>query len=40
VAYEFKGSVDDPPRRQGDSGTTRPIIEVNVVKPSGHGRQH
>jgi len=43
VAYEYKGPVVDPPRWQGDSGTTRPTIEVNVVKPGrmgGHRAKH
>jgi hypothetical protein len=41
VAYEFAGPVSNPPRQQGRVDKTKPVIEVNVVKPKGnHTRQH
>ena len=34
VAYEFKGTVDLPPRSE-DSVTNKPIVERATVKPGG-----
>ncbi len=42
VAYEYAGPVSDAPRQKSDAGTTKPAIEMNVVKPGkgGHSGRH
>jgi hypothetical protein len=33
VAYEYKGSVDEPARRSENPPAGRPAVEVTVIKP-------
>jgi hypothetical protein len=42
VAYEYAGPVSDAARQKRDVETTKPAIEMNVVKPDkgGHSGRH